>query len=87
MAHHKSSKKRIRSDAKKNARNRSYMASVRTAVKKFKVAVSGEVAGEELSKLFQGAQSMLHKAATKGLLHRNNASRRVARLSALLAKK
>lgn len=85
MAHHKSAKKRIRSDARKNASNKSYLSTVRTAVKKFKAAANGETSADELSKLFKNAQSMLHKAATKGIIHRNNASRRVGRLSALLA--
>lgn len=85
MAHHKSAKKRIRSDARKNMRNRSYLSTVRTAVKKFKLAAGSDTPKEELAKLFKDAQSMLHKAATKGIIHRNNASRRVGRLSALMS--
>ena len=84
MAHHKSAKKRIRSDARKNERNKSYLSSVRTAVKNFRVAVAADPSSDDTKKAFVHAQSMLHKAATKGILHRNNASRRVARLSAML---
>ncbi len=86
MAHHKSAKKRIRSDARKNERNKSYMSTVRTVVKKFRQAVAADPKSDEAKKAFIDAQSMLHKAATKGILHRNNASRRVSRLSAMLAK-
>lgn len=87
MAHHDSAKKRIRSDARKYARNRSYMSQVRTAVKKVKAAAASGAPEETVQKLFIDAQSQLNKAATKGLLHKNNASRRVSRLAALISKK
>lgn len=86
MAHHKSAKKRIRSDARKSAVNSSYMSKVRSAVKKVKSAAAAGETGESIQKLFVQAQSQLNKAVTKGLLHKNNASRRVARLSALLSR-
>ncbi|SME88586.1 30S ribosomal protein S20 [Pseudobacteriovorax antillogorgiicola] len=86
MAHHKSAKKRIRSDAVKRDRNRSYLSSVRTAVKSFRNAAEGGEQGENVQKLFVAAQKALTKAASKGILHKNNASRKVARLSAVLNK-
>ncbi len=84
MAHHKSAKKRIRSNARKNNRNRTYISSVRTAVKAFRSAAE---AGQEESKvlqLFRSAQAMLASAATKGVIHRNNASRKIGRLANML---
>lgn len=87
MAHHKSAKKRIRSDARKTEHNGAKMSTVRTAVKKFKLAAKAGEPADKVEKLFVQAQSELHKAATKGILHRNNAARRVARLASLLAKK
>lgn len=86
MAHHKSAKKRIRSDAVKRDRNRAYLSSVRTAVKSFRNAAEAGEQGESVEKLFCVAQKALSKAATKGILHTNNASRKVARLSAVLKK-
>lgn len=86
MAHHKSAKKRIRSDAVKRDRNRSYLSSVRTAVKSFRKAAEAGEKGESVEKLFIIAQKALSKAANKGIVHTNNASRRVARLSAVLKK-
>ncbi len=86
MAQHKSAKKRILTNAKKRSRNQSYNSSVRSAVKKVRVAVEKGLT-EEAAKFFLEAQSLLHKAASRGLVHRNNASRRVARLSALIKSK
>ena len=85
MATHESSVKRARQDLKKKARNSQYDSAVRTAVKKFKMAVNGS--GIELSKaqdLFSSAQALLARAAQKGILHQNNASRRIQRMARLL---
>ena len=88
MAHHKSAIKRIRRNNRANTRNRQYLSSVRTAVKKFRTAVLGAGQGSvdkaAVRPLFVAAQSMLAKAATKGILHKNNANRRIGRLSAML---
>lgn len=86
MAHHKSAKKRIRSDAAKYKRGHSYIASVRTAVKSFQVAVEKGATADVVSSTFKDAQRLLAKASTKGLLHKNTASRKTGRLAALLKK-
>ncbi len=85
MAHHKSAIKRIRRNNSANLRNSSYMAGVRTAVKKFRAAVkeSGADAGI-ITPLFVSAQKIVSKAAQKGLIHKNNAARTVSRLAKLL---
>ena len=81
MATHKSAKKRIRGNKRKNIRNRSYMSMVRTAIKKLQVAMqTGQ--SENLQALFLTAQSLLDKAAQKGIIHKKNASRKIGRLSA-----
>lgn len=84
MANHKSAKKRIRTTARKTEINSAYMSMVRTSVKKLKLAASNGSTAEELAPLFVQAQAKLSKAVTKGILHKNNASRRVARLAALV---
>ena len=86
MAHHKSAKKRIRSDAAKYKRNHSYISSVRTAIKAFKVSVEKGEANEVVKSTFSSAQRLLAKASTKGLLHKNTAARKTSRLAALLKK-
>ena len=81
MAHHKSAKKRIRSDEKKRARNHSYISSVRTAIKSLKDAVQDpDSQPQGLKPLLEKAQSLLGKAAAKGIIHKNTASRKISRL-------
>jgi small subunit ribosomal protein S20 len=88
VAHHKSARKRIRRNNRANERNSQYLASVRTAIKKLRVAVAGIAEGSaakgDLGPLFVAAQGKIAKAAAKGILHKNNASRRIGRLAALL---
>lgn len=84
MAQHKSAKKRIRVTAKKNTRNSQHMSSVRTAIKKFRTALETANKDANVQELFKNAQAALAKAATKGMIHKNNVSRKVSRLAQLL---
>lgn len=85
MANHKSAKKRARQSVVRNLRNRSFLSSVRTSVKGFLTELKAVKDGNEdrtkLDSAFVKAQSMLQRAATKGVMHRNAASRRVKRLA------
>ena len=70
MATHKSAEKRIRQTEKRTAINRSRMSRVRTFVKKVETAIaSGD--RQEAQSAFQVAQPELHRAITKGVLHKN----------------
>jgi small subunit ribosomal protein S20 len=81
MASHKSAEKRIRQTAKRTAINRSRRSRVRTFVRKVEVAIaSGD--REAARAAFQLAQPELHRAVTKGVLHRNTVSRKLSRLAA-----
>jgi small subunit ribosomal protein S20 len=81
MASHKSAEKRIRQIAKRTAINRARMSRVRTFVKKVESAIdSGDK--EAARSAFQLAQPELHRAITKGVLHRNTVSRKLSRLAA-----
>lgn len=88
MAQHKSAIKRIRRNNRANVRNRQYLSAVRSAVKKFRAAVleagEGKFDKSAVRPLFINAQSLLAKAATKGILHHNNVARKIGRLSAML---
>lgn len=81
MATHKSAKKRARQAIKRRERNRQYMAKVRTAIKKLKLAVAANEGAETLKNLMVTAQSSLSKAAKKGIIHSNNAKRHISRLA------
>lgn len=90
MANHKSAAKRARQTLTRNARNRAYTSKVRTAVKRLYTGIEGLKAGttktEEVTELFKAAQSLLMKAKSKGLTHRNTASRKISRLNAAFKK-
>jgi small subunit ribosomal protein S20 len=81
MPHHKSAEKRLRQTEKRTTVNRSRMSRVRTFVKKVELAIdSGDKAAAQSA--FQLAQPELHRATTKGVMHKNTVARRLSRLSA-----
>lgn len=85
MANTKSAEKAARQSAKRQAQNRIYVGGSRTAVKKARTAIaSGDNAAAQAA--VQDAMSTLDRAATKGVLHRNNAARRKSRLMRSLNK-
>ena len=80
MANIKSAKKRILVNRTKAARNKAIRSSVKTAMKKVDAAVAaGDKALAQES--LQSAISIVDKAASKGVYHKNNAARKVSRLS------
>lgn len=77
---HPSAVKRHRQNLKTRARNKTIRTRVRSDVRKLREAVSkGDLATAETQ--LRVAIRELTKAVSKGVLHRNAASRRVARLS------
>jgi small subunit ribosomal protein S20 len=78
---HKSTIKRARQAEKRYQRNRTVLSSVKSLMKKVLSAVE-EKNAEEAKASLREATSALHKAATKGVIKRNTASRRVSRLAA-----
>ena len=80
MANIKSAKKRVLVTATKTARNKAIRSRVKTMIKKVDAAVAaGDKAAAQASLL--NAISEIDKAATKGVYHKNTASRKVSRLT------
>ncbi len=80
MANIKSAKKRVLVSKTRNERNKAIKSSVKTAIKKVEAAVvAGDKAAAQAELL--SATSVIDKAATKGVYHKNNAARKVSRLS------
>ncbi len=69
MAHHKSSKKRIRQTETKRVENRYYAKSMRNSLKQLRSTSEKEAAVELAPKVF----SMLDKLAKKNIIHKNKA--------------
>ena len=85
MANTKSAEKRNRQSQKRRARNVAVRTSVKTAVKKVREAVArGD--GETAKKALLEATSTLDRAASKGVLPKNTASRRIGRLAKAVQK-
>jgi len=81
MPHHKSAEKRLRQTETRTAVNRARMSRVRTFVKKVETAIAG--GDKEAAQIaFREAQPELHRATTKGVLHRNTVARKLSRLAA-----
>ena len=77
MANTKSALKRIRIAEKRRERNTSYNSRVKTMLKKAEQTIASGTADEAA---ITAAISTLDKAATKGVIHKNNAARRKSRL-------
>ncbi len=84
MANIKSAEKRNRQAPQRAARNRVMRSGARTAVKKARTAVESNDATS--AEAVQLAISALDRAASKGVIHKNNASRRKSRLMQALNK-
>jgi small subunit ribosomal protein S20 len=78
---HKSTIKRARQAERRARRNRAVLSAVKTAVKKVLAAVEAKDVAQAQA-AFRHATSLLAKARTKGVLHRNTVSRRISRLAA-----
>ena len=84
MANHKSAIKRARQNDKRRLHNRDFRNRTRTFVKKAREAIaSGNV--EEATIATNAAVRDLDMAASKGIVHSSNASRRKGRLMKQLA--
>ena len=80
MANIKSAKKRVLVNRKKAERNKSIKSAVKTSIKKVEAAVAAKDKEAAVAAL-TNAISTIDKAATKGVYHKNNAARKVSRLT------
>lgn len=86
MANTRSAEKRNRQAQKRNARNLAVKGTVKDAIKAAREAISSGDAAKAKTAL-AAASASLDKAATKGVLHARNASRRIGRLAHEASKK
>ena len=79
MANHASAIKRHRQSLKRQVRNRSVKTRVKNMVKAVRQAVESKDV-EAAQAALKDATAVLDRAASKKVLHKRNASRRIARL-------
>ncbi|MDR1664674.1 MAG: 30S ribosomal protein S20 [Clostridiales bacterium] len=85
MANIKSAKKRIQVIAKKQLRNKVIKSSTKTAIKKVQsAAAAGDI--EMAKAAFIHAVSAIDRAASKGVYHKNTASRKKSKLAKMMNK-
>ena len=80
MANHKSSKKRILRNNKRNEINSNRISRIRTYIKKVETEISSENK-DKANEAFKLAMPEIQRGVTKGLMHKNTASRKLSRLS------
>lgn len=80
MPNHKSAEKRDRQNARRNAINTANRSKLRTQIKKLRmVLASGDAQNARM--LLPETIAVIDKAAQKGVIHRNTASRHKSRLT------
>lgn len=83
MPNTRSAEKRVRVIAKRTLRNRMIRSRMKTAIRRYQTALA-EGNLEAAAELYRKAASQIDRAAAKGVIHPNQASRRKARLAARL---
>lgn len=82
MANHASALKRARQNETRRLRNRTVKTRIKNVVKSVRQAVEAQ-SPEAATTTLNQAKSMIAKAAKKGVIHKKNASRKIARLAKL----
>lgn len=81
MANTKSAKKMVRKIAARTAVNKARRSRMRTFVRRLEMALKAGNA-EEARTAFREAEPEIMRAAQKGVIHKNTASRKISRLAA-----
>ena len=79
MPNIKSAIKRVKVNATKNLRNRRVKSATKTAIKKFEVALKTDVNAAAAQLI--ASTSAVDRAASKGVIHKNAANRKKARMA------
>lgn len=79
MATHKSAEKRHRQSLKRKTRNRLVKVGMKKAMREAREAITN--GSDKASELVKRAESLIAKASTKGVIHKNSARRKISRLA------
>jgi small subunit ribosomal protein S20 len=80
LANHPSALKRARQNEVKRITNKSYKTRVKKAIKEVRTAIDANSA-DQAQQSFKDAVSVIQKTASKGVIHKNQASRKISRLA------
>jgi len=79
-----SAKKRVSVIARKREENRYIRSTMTTMIKNFRVVVANDA--DKAKSMLSDIVSYINSAKSKGIIHQNNASRKIARLNIMLDK-
>ncbi len=80
MANHKSALKRAKQNKVRYERNKTYRTRLKNLLKEAKLVVEQEKDKETTEEHLRKAEKSIRKIATKGIIHKNKASRLISRL-------
>ena len=80
MANHKSALKRIRQTKTRTERNVAWRSKMRTYIRKVEDAVKSQNK-ESAATAMKNAMPVVHRAVSKGIIHKNTAARTISRLT------
>ena len=80
MANHKSAIKRAKQNEVRRLQNKHYKTKVKHAVLKVRNIISGNSV-DDAQDILKSAVSTIHKAVSNGVIHKNNAARKISRLT------
>lgn len=83
MANHKSAEKRNRQNKIRNARNTHIRSTMRSYIKKIRTAIAEDDL-DTAKTLLEKTVPYIDKAASKGVIHKATASRKISRLAKLI---
>jgi len=83
LANHRSAEKRARQNEKRRLRNKAVRTRIKHITKNVRLS-SGEASKEAALSKLNAAQSIIDKAAKKGVIHKKTAARKISRLSKLV---
>ena len=84
MANSLSSKKRVRQNEKRRLINRTRNSATKTQMKKFYTGITEHADLAQMETEMQLAQKKVHQLAAHGIIHKKNASRKIARMARVL---
>ncbi|MGE4233289.1 MAG: 30S ribosomal protein S20 [Bacteriovoracia bacterium] len=87
MANKKSAQKRARQNLRRRARNLIVRSNTKTETRKAELAIQGAKSEQEAKAALLAGEKVLRKAASKGIIPKERASRKVSRLATMLNKK
>ncbi len=84
MANHKDAIKRAKQNDKRRMRNRHFRTRMRNDIKALRAAIENGDKGAASEQL-KTTVSTIHRVCSKGIIHRNQAARRISRLNKAVA--